>query len=935
MQVSYQLTENQSDPRKWGEVAPENAYHVGIYSLSAIPNKIPEHDSKIRRRGDFWIDVDRKPTKENGLTLAKAIALAISDVREIKRYLASIEVNLKQIELFASGGKGFHLKIPLECMGGIAANDLPLIHKRIAEKIASLTNAEIDLSLYKMGMGQTIRRPNKLRHDGKFKVQITWAEFDEIDPESYTKITSSPRNLFSAEPPTENQSLINLYSAAMKEQFRANTVKNESPEVSPEIIELLKGNQPPCVGKIASGAFGGDRKSNDIAQTVGRMINVFNTPNEIIEQICENNATNETSTSDFVTRINSAKSCYEGDSWSCGYVRVLDGFNTSEICKNCALAEALHKSLMPTEEECDDFCFRVYEKWTGKLSAGVYWHGKDKEPVLLCDVIRLIAATSDEHGNECGKLLEFFVREQNRFKRWDMPAELIGDPKTLLAELRKRGFWAANLKGLQDKIISFLNDRRTSSQQFTKVNKVGWHRDSFVLPNKTIGDQSLIFSSQLSEFSLYGESGTLQEWQKHVSRLAQKNPILLFSISTAFTGALQKMAGLSGGGGFHLYGPSSVGKSTSLFTLSSVFGNHTNYVMSWKATGNGIEARAEQYNDSVMPMDEISQGKPKDIEEALYMLANGRGKVRADQKGNARKAREWQLLAMSNGEFSIEDCLKEAGLSPKAGQELRLANLPIFGKYGAFDYLHEFPSGKEFVEHIDHATKKFYGVAGAEWIQKLVELKPNAKELVKLKESELLETLNCKLNDQQLRVLRRFALVAAAGELATDWNITGWREGEATDGVLACIKQWLTVRGGASSIEGKKAVESLRQFIELHGNSRFKNITKGLEKIEETRIIHQQAGYLEHISKFFKDGQEIEDITPLAINNSTHIPNTIYYFNQATLRQVLGSFEQDLKLLKESGILKCKGEKHSISKWIDGETKRVYVIDGLELAKFS
>lgn len=53
MQVSYQLTENQSDPRKWGEVAPENAYHVGIYSLSAIPNKIPEHDSKIRRRGDF------------------------------------------------------------------------------------------------------------------------------------------------------------------------------------------------------------------------------------------------------------------------------------------------------------------------------------------------------------------------------------------------------------------------------------------------------------------------------------------------------------------------------------------------------------------------------------------------------------------------------------------------------------------------------------------------------------------------------------------------------------------------------------------------------------------------------------------------------------------------------------------------------------------
>ena len=44
---------------------------------------------------------------------------------------------------------------------------------------------------------------------------------------------------------------------------------------------------------------------------------------------------------------------------------------------------------------------------------------------------------------------------------------------------------------------------------------------------------------------------------------------------------------------------------------------------------------------------------------------------------------------------------------------------------------------------------------------------------------------------QVQRFARRFALVATARELATKLGITGWEQGEALTGTVACFKAWL------------------------------------------------------------------------------------------------------------------------------------------------
>jgi uncharacterized protein (DUF927 family) len=70
-------------------------------------------------------------------------------------------------------------------------------------------------------------------------------------------------------------------------------------------------------------------------------------------------------------------------------------------------------------------------------------------------------------------------------------------------------------------------------------------------------------------------------------------------------------------------------------------------------------------------------------------------------------------------------------------------------------------------------------------------------------------------------VASRFALIGAAGELARDYGILPWPEGESLRAAGACLKSWIANRGGAGSGEDALAIAQVRSFIEAHGESRF------------------------------------------------------------------------------------------------------------------
>jgi uncharacterized protein (DUF927 family) len=100
---------------------------------------------------------------------------------------------------------------------------------------------------------------------------------------------------------------------------------------------------------------------------------------------------------------------------------------------------------------------------------------------------------------------------------------------------------------------------------------------------------------------------------------------------------------------------------------------------------------------------------------------------------------------------------------------------------------------------------------------------------------------------QVISVANRFALYAAAGELARDYGVLPWPEGEAMRAAGACLAVWLDERGGTGPAENAAAMAQVQAFFETNGESRFTKVTSpltddGSRARDEPRTINR-AGF--------------------------------------------------------------------------------------------
>jgi putative DNA primase/helicase len=121
----------------------------------------------------------------------------------------------------------------------------------------------------------------------------------------------------------------------------------------------------------------------------------------------------------------------------------------------------------------------------------------------------------------------------------------------------------------------------------------------------------------------------------------------------------------------------------------------------------------------------------------------------------------------------------------KAGQSIRILNIPLFGEYGAFNDLHDKKGGRALADHLLTASSKYYGVAGIEYLTKLVaEIRDLGAQFDDAKKKLIGDE---KLSPQEARGAKRFALAALAGKMATHYGVTGWETLDASYGVKECF----------------------------------------------------------------------------------------------------------------------------------------------------
>lgn len=94
------------------------------------------------------------------------------------------------------------------------------------------------------------------------------------------------------------------------------------------------------------------------------------------------------------------------------------------------------------------------------------------------------------------------------------------------------------------------------------------------------------------------------------------------------------------------------------------------------------------------------------------------------KEGGNRELKRWRTVAISTGEMDIETFLAAGGLKPKAGQLVRLLNIPL-EKATVF---HGLPSGKAHADALREACQENHGAAGREWIKWLADHQQEARE---------------------------------------------------------------------------------------------------------------------------------------------------------------------------------------------------------------
>ncbi len=470
---------------------------------------------------------------------------------------------------------------------------------------------------------------------------------------------------------------------------------------------------------------------------------------------------------------------------------------------------------------------------------------KDGDVVRLGPPLIVDGHIHDDNGTGWGLIVSWTAPDGAGHRLRLTRADMVSRERLWLTHLVDGGYQADSRYAAD--LLRFL-ELSQPGRQLLYASQTGWLDSSdhgcFVLPRTVIGapagmdpaDVAFTGGCRTAQFKV---AGTLQEWTEHVATMAIGNSKCTFALCVAFTGPLLHILGIENGG-FHLFGSSSVGKSTLLRCALSVW-DCNDALSSWRATDNGKEVEAFSRNDTLLCLDEINQSTAKNVGAIAYMLGNGIGKSRSNRNGELREPKRFRLIFLSSGETTLEQVLTSHGEQYMAGMDVRCVNIPV--DKSDVKNLHGCSSTGVFMNILRDNSSKYYGTAGIDFVNKLIDLIKNKnssnekKEIYNLLLTKnlntstdiIIESANLNKNEidpQVRRVAERIAIVASAGSIARRFKILP----EEIDVMNSCVdafKSWIKLRGGTSSHEEKIIVDKTKNFLLSNSDNLFYSIEDG------------------------------------------------------------------------------------------------------------
>lgn len=470
--------------------------------------------------------------------------------------------------------------------------------------------------------------------------------------------------------------------------------------------------------------------------------------------------------------------------------------------------------------------------------------------------------------------------------------------------LKGGGLYVTTKSGLRATLADWLQSQAHKGEVWRIAQATGWQCGAYLMPDGDIigtPEIPVLFNGRSSAASGYTTSGTVDGWRDSVAHLANGNYSMMTGVAAALAAPLIGLAGADGFG-IHFYEQSSAGKTTTANVAASLYGNPDVLRLTWYGTALGLANEAAAHNDALMPLDEIGQGAdPVEVYKSAYALFNGTGKLQGAKEGGNRELKRWRTVAISTGEVDLETFIAGAGRKAKAGQLVRLLNIPL-SKAIRF---HGHESGKHHADALKDAYQSHHGAAGRAWVQWLADHQQDAVKAVREAEARWRGIIPVDYGEQVHRVGARFAILEAA--LMAGRVVTGWDEQTCRDAIQYSFNAWIR-EFGTGNKEHQQIIEQTEAFLNAHGLSRFAPFPYDPGSLPIANL----AGYRQ------KGGHEAD-------------PVVFYTFPAAFEKEIAQGFNAKMfaEVLKNAGMLTPPNTGRGYqrkSPRIDGRQINVYVI---------
>jgi hypothetical protein len=267
-------------------------------------------------------------------------------VKLIKFFHEEMDVQLRDIWVYFSGSKGFHILIASQALGILPKHDLHKVYKHIAGYLVHrLDLTSLDLVVYTSY--RMLRLPNSIHAKTKlFKIELSVEEIETLTLDEIKEKAAMPRKevpVDRSEPVELRNKAAHFYNDKLQEYVQAAATSNRKYEK--EEFNFKKGQPPVCVQDILEGGW---KKDGDRNQATVQLACYFKDAGHTKEETLKELEA-------WVVKHTSADSEYQKQQRIANTRSVVDAvFSKDNTYKfGCAFIRSLHGDKVPGQKDYD------------------------------------------------------------------------------------------------------------------------------------------------------------------------------------------------------------------------------------------------------------------------------------------------------------------------------------------------------------------------------------------------------------------------------------------------------------------------------------------------------------------------------------------------------------------------------------------------------